>query len=71
MKFGLIAVRACVVASGLGHFFPAACSASVACLYSVGCMMNRYSAIVALVALYCLAVARSVNFLFLFAHATW
>ena len=71
MNFGFVAVCACAVASGLGHFFPAACSASVACLYSVGCMMNRYSAIAALVALYCFAVARSVNLLFLFAHATW
>ena len=71
MNLGFVAVRACAVASGLGHFFPAACSASVALLYSVGCMMNRYSAIAALVALYCFAIARSVYFLFLFAHATW
>ena len=71
MNLGFVAVHACAVASGLGYFFPAACSTSVALLYNVGCMMNRYSTIAVLVALYCFAIARSVNFLSLFAHVAW
>ena len=59
MNDGLVAIRACAALSGFGCALPSDFTTFVALLYSPGCMINRYSAIAALVVLKSIAAAIS------------
>ena len=71
MNDGLVAIRACTALSGFGCALPSDFTMFVALLYNPGCMMNRYSAIAALVDLKSIAAVISDSIVTCFVHIVW